>query len=153
MKESDFPQFDDPRVREVFAAAANLVEWYEAVFGESISLEPLKTALFAAQHSRPKDLAPCVACGSKCCYFDEFRNDATCGDCGKWQFIAQHSRPKANHGGYCKHGTGVPCEGCQLAALRDMQEAAQRSKLEEPTVSRMPCYCGYCNAGTDSCFP
>lgn len=93
MSPEDFPQFDDPRVREVFAAAANLVERLDPnPNAPSNSLagaaNTLKTALFAAQHSRPK----------------------------------------ANHGGYCKHGTGVPCEGCQLAALRDMQEAAQHSK-------------------------
>lgn len=53
MKESDFSQFSDPRVREVMAAAANLVEalphgWFHR------AAENLKTALFAAQHSKPR---------------------------------------------------------------------------------------------------
>lgn len=60
MKPDDFPQFDDPRVREVMAAAANLVEALtEAGFtGEYGPIQTpmgrLKTELFAAQHSKPK---------------------------------------------------------------------------------------------------
>lgn len=59
MKPEDFPQFDDPRVREVMAAAANLVEGIiSGVFSqddENESIYALKTALFAAQHSKPKE--------------------------------------------------------------------------------------------------
>lgn len=55
----DFPQFDDPRVREVMAAAARVVEWYEEQFPYSnlvgrVWIEGLKTALFAAQRSKPR---------------------------------------------------------------------------------------------------
>lgn len=63
MKESDFPQFDNPRVREMMAAAANLVEmvlnddskldeWYYHLTNLA---QVLETALFAAQHSKPKN--------------------------------------------------------------------------------------------------
>lgn len=69
MKPEDFPQFDDPRVREVMAAAANLVEYvaeYVELFAKhgkapiTIRLmgeEAAKVteALFAAQHSKPKE--------------------------------------------------------------------------------------------------
>jgi len=57
MSPDDFPQFDDPRVREVMAAAANLVEYCSNMAPPSHcwdELDALKTALFAAQHSRPK---------------------------------------------------------------------------------------------------
>lgn len=58
MKPDDFSQFDDPRVREVMAAAANLVEIMVAGV-ETDRYDPeflaLKTALFAAQHTRPKE--------------------------------------------------------------------------------------------------
>lgn len=59
MKPEDFPQFTDPRVREVMAAAANLVETAarRGAVWES-ELVDLKAALFAAQHSRPKEDAP-----------------------------------------------------------------------------------------------
>lgn len=66
MKESDFPQFDDPRVREVMAAAANLVEELHRDYANlEIVVErrcdDLETALFAAQHSAPR--ATCQECG------------------------------------------------------------------------------------------
>jgi hypothetical protein len=56
VKESDFSQFDDARVREVMAAAATLLE--DVTIFPNVtpisSIERLKTALFAAQHSKPK---------------------------------------------------------------------------------------------------
>lgn len=103
MSPDDFSQFDDPRVRDVMAAAANLVEELHRDYANL-----------------------------------EIVVERRCDDLETALFAAQHSRPKANHGGYCKHGTGVPCEGCQLAALRDMQEAAQHSEPKEPGES-WPC--------------
>lgn len=66
MKESDFSQFSDPRVREVMAAAANLVEdlGKRVVFDVFLQqrITSLKTALFAAQHSKPRREPPCPPC-------------------------------------------------------------------------------------------
>lgn len=67
MSPSDFDQFDDPRVREVMAAAANLVEHWDSERehfqrGEGgcgamdLRADTLKTALFAAQHSKPRSI-------------------------------------------------------------------------------------------------
>lgn len=55
MTPEDFPQFPDPRVREVMAAAANLVEAMQRGPEHEDEFFTLKTALFAAQHSKPKD--------------------------------------------------------------------------------------------------
>lgn len=65
MSPEDFPQFDDPRVREVMAAAANLVEELHRDYANlEIVVErrcdDLETALVAAQHSKPKELDPCL---------------------------------------------------------------------------------------------
>lgn len=54
VKESDFSQFADARVREVMAAAANLVEACDRGWSTEERLGLLKTALFEAQHSKPK---------------------------------------------------------------------------------------------------
>lgn len=55
MKPEDFSQFDDPRVREVMAAAANLVEkLHHCGYHEMLTRE-LRDALFAARHTRPKN--------------------------------------------------------------------------------------------------
>jgi hypothetical protein len=65
MKESDFSQFDDPRVREVFAAAANLLEVLNnnmLTNYERIKANELNIALFAAQHSKPRREPPCPPC-------------------------------------------------------------------------------------------
>lgn len=77
----DFPQFDDPRVREVMAAAANLVERIARSQASAFvhdGADMLKTALFAAQHSKPKEgVYPCpLRCGD---YTDE--RDVPCHDC------------------------------------------------------------------------
>lgn len=70
MTPEDFPQFPDPRVREVMAAAANLVAKMAVktiivpIVAEEF--EALTQALFAAQHSMPKEPSlptPCVCCG------------------------------------------------------------------------------------------
>lgn len=54
VKESDFSQFPDARVREVMAAAANLVECMRRAELTCKELDALEAALFAAQHSKPK---------------------------------------------------------------------------------------------------
>lgn len=66
MKPEDFPQFADPRVRAVMAAAANLTECLANLMKArgviatayhpmlSSHVEKTKAALFAAQHSKPK---------------------------------------------------------------------------------------------------
>lgn len=73
MTPEDFSQFDDPRVREVMAAAANLVEETITVLGEYEAdrklyngeqvlknlAETLAKALFAAQHSKPRKYMHC----------------------------------------------------------------------------------------------
>lgn len=81
MKSEEFTQFDDPRVREVMAAAANLAEALdspaknisEACSGDEgcwcdvcDAKKGLKTALFAAQHSKPK-VWPCPTKPGKTC--------------------------------------------------------------------------------------
>lgn len=63
MTPEDFPQFDDPRVREVMAAAANLIELIAMPIQVSMASfeefrrvhDALKDALFAAQHTKPKE--------------------------------------------------------------------------------------------------
>jgi hypothetical protein len=117
VKPEDFPQFDDPRVREVMAAASNLVEWlttakqgsgWMSVSDETAEFIDLKTALFAAQHSRPKEVnIDCPACKSP--HIDEGEWATTrlhkthqCQTC-KYEWrpfpyhtvgVAQHSKPK-----------------------------------------------------------
>lgn len=113
MSPDDFKQFDDPRVREVMAAAANLLEVLNnnmLTNYERIKANELNIALFAAQHSRPKTLPPCLRCSGPC-YFDVFRNDATCQSCGTWQCAAQHSKPRCAH-----KGIGEP--GCEICDPR-----------------------------------
>lgn len=101
LNESDFPQFDDPRVREVMSAAANLVEYLvesRRPWGLQQSAEEraLTTALFAAQHSRPKLDGPesqlanfCKGCGHIAWLVH--LKEGRCLDC---QEAAQHSKPK-----------------------------------------------------------
>jgi hypothetical protein len=73
MTPDDFPQFDDPRVREVMAAAANLVDRIAKeteefdLPGEGNTFDQLcddantlSSALFAAQHSVPRKTYPCA---------------------------------------------------------------------------------------------
>lgn len=94
MKPEDFPQFDDPRVREVMAAAANLVEDIYKGRSITISADALKTALFAAQHSRPKEPSPLWQCGNSMC---SDGRDMLCGECAEviaW-LDAQHSASRA----------------------------------------------------------
>lgn len=55
MNPDDFSQFDDPRVRDVMAAAANLVSAHQRSNDISNRLFALETALFAAQHSKSKE--------------------------------------------------------------------------------------------------
>lgn len=63
MTPEDFSQFEDPRVRAVMAAAANLVESIDAIPEDRCiehelwawKNEELRNALFAAQHSKPKE--------------------------------------------------------------------------------------------------
>jgi hypothetical protein len=114
MSPDDFPQFDDPRVREVMAAAANLVEDLRERWEDETPMpgllrctELVEEALFAAQHSRPKTLPPCLRC----------RNDATCQSCGTWwpARAAQHSRPRRE----------PPCPPCLLV---DEVDARAHSK-------------------------
>lgn len=70
MTPEDFPQFDDPRVRAVMAAAANLVA--AAAMHKDFrqfaytTIEACQTALFAAQHSKPK-VWPCPTKPGKTC--------------------------------------------------------------------------------------
>lgn len=98
MKESDFPQFPDPRVREVFAAAANLVEAIDDIPEDQCiehelwvwKNEELRAALFAAQHSRPK-----CTCGAPGNHFPDCK-----------QLAAQHSKPKVWP---CPTKTGKTC--------------------------------------------
>lgn len=58
MSPEDFPQFPDPRVREVMACAANLAETVSMHINVSDGVhdatDALKTALFAAQHSKAR---------------------------------------------------------------------------------------------------
>jgi hypothetical protein len=108
MSPEDFPQFDDPRVREVFAAAANacekagaFIDHEEAAYGAdarveaaSIAITALKTALFAAQHSKPKN--ECANCGD---YREAAPGSDHCQEClddiaaGEAREAAQHSKP------------------------------------------------------------
>lgn len=94
MKESDFPQFPDPRVREVMAAAANLVEYvaeYVELFAKHgkvpITIRLMKeesdkvtAALFAAQHSKQKE-PPCVRVHGKEAWCEKCEVGA-CAHCG-----------------------------------------------------------------------
>lgn len=125
MTPDDFPQFPDPRVREVMAAAANLVETAarRGAVWES-ELADLKTALFAAQHSQPKVTGhqPQLAnfCG-KCGHIAWLAHlkESLCLDCQG----SQHSRPESAVGRYaitdayggcpsCQRGLGEFCEKC-----------------------------------------
>lgn len=99
MSPEDFPQFDDPRVRQVFAAAANLVVYCANMAPPSHcwdELDDLKTTLFAAQHSKPK-VNECANCGS---YRPAVGNGDLCQEClddvaaGEAREAAQHSKPR-----------------------------------------------------------
>lgn len=115
MKESDFPQFDDPRVREVFAMAANLVEDIYKGRSITISADALKTALFAAQHSKPKkDPRECLECSNT-----KPQDSWHCFEhlaAFKANLAPQHSRPWQ-----CKkEGPGICCtsEECRPGYLK-----------------------------------
>jgi len=64
MKPEDFDMYDDPRVRAVFAAAARVCEVTNTE-PLGVAIDALRTALFAAQHSKPKEppSEPCEVCG------------------------------------------------------------------------------------------
>lgn len=101
MKESDFPQFDDPRVRDVFAAAANLVGYCSNMAPPSHcwdELDDLKTALFAAQHSKPKaeGHAPQLANFCKGCGHIAWIVHLEAGLCLACQEAAQHPKPSVD---------------------------------------------------------
>lgn len=93
MSPEDFSQFDDVRVRNVMAAAANLVEamYSSPCEPEYPELNDLKTALFAAQHSRPKHVEVVL---------DTCLGGCECPKCGENTYVSLKRCTKC-------HGDGV----------------------------------------------
>lgn len=94
MTPEDFPQFDDPRVRAVMAAAANLVA--AAAMHKDFrqfaytTIEACQTALFAAQHSKPKGS---VLRHTDACQMVDGYGD----DCPRCQHILKHEERPPTH--------------------------------------------------------
>lgn len=111
MKPEDFEMYSDPRVREVMAAAANLVEavntqhalqdvdgpmiWLKKV-PLNMARDVLVAALFAAQHSKP--MSKCTRCGARNVWHP------SCDACFAYvpkEEAAQHSAPKPENCSEC----------------------------------------------------
>lgn len=101
MEESDFSQFDDPRVRAAFAAAANLVECLRrnGRIGDvplDQKVTKLTEALFAAQHSKPmcpicEEMVAKAEASDKSAfeYLLDRAEKEECPHCGSLRFMCQ----------------------------------------------------------------
>jgi len=167
MNPEDFNQFNDPRVRDVMSAAANLVETlashqpyaHASLAPIHVATDALKTALFAAQHSLPKITRNRETPGSR-----EFwsKAEASAEEVATWSEwkrtginVAQTRdtprEPEPQLANFCKqcghiawlvHLKDGRCLDCQ-----DVFEVLEAAKSEAPK-----CTCGTCTAGTDSCL-